>query len=159
MLAVNRLLQKIELVIGTVLTAGILIQVLINIIFRYLLNAPIMWSDEVSAFALIWITFLGIPYLFSRGDHVALLLLQNMMSEKMRRIITVVMQAVVIISMGLLLPGCLRNIPFLSRSPALMLSFRYIYIIMPVSYVLIMYHGLCNIIMLLKPERSEEGES
>ncbi len=159
MLAVNRLLQKIELVIGTVLTAGILIQVLINIIFRYLLNNPIMWSDEVSAFALIWITFLGIPYLFSKGDHVALLLLQNTMSEKARRITNIIMQAVVIVSMGLLIPGCLKNIPFLSRSPALMLSFKYIYIIMPISYVLVMYHGLCNIIMLLRPERPAEGES
>jgi TRAP-type C4-dicarboxylate transport system permease small subunit len=112
-----------------------------------------MWADEVSCFALIGITFLSIPYLFSRGEHVALTLLQNKMSLKMKKIAAIGINVLVMLCFVILYPSCLRCIGFLTPSPALRLNLAYIFILLPISYALMIYHGACNIICVLENTR------
>jgi TRAP-type C4-dicarboxylate transport system permease small subunit len=149
-LGLNRILQKIELGLGTLIVFGMLILVTINVFLRYLAGYPLMWSDEVSCFALIGITFLAIPYLFSRGEHVALTLLLNRMPLKTKKIVMTSINILIMLCFAILYPSCLRCIGFLTPSPALRLNLAYIFILLPISYTLIIYHGVCNIICIFK---------
>jgi len=45
------------LLAGTMI--AIVVAVGLGIVFRYLLNAPLFWTDEFSRYALVWMTFLG----------------------------------------------------------------------------------------------------
>jgi TRAP-type C4-dicarboxylate transport system permease small subunit len=157
MLKLNQLIQKTELALGTIIVFGMLILVTVNVFLRYVLGSPLMWSDEVSCFGLIGITFLAIPYLFSRGEHVSLTLLQNRMGEKPRDFINICINAIIIAVFIILYPSCIRCIRFLTPSPALRLNLVYIYILLPVSYVLIIYHGVCNIISITRREKQPAG--
>jgi TRAP-type C4-dicarboxylate transport system permease small subunit len=155
-LKLNKILQSIELALGTIIVFGMLILVTVNVVLRYFLGYPLMWADEVSCFALIAITFLAIPYLFSRGEHVALTLLQNTMSLKIKNIIEIGINALIILCFVILYPSCLRCIGFLTPSPALRLDLAYIFVLLPISYALLIYHGLCNIIRVCKTPRCAE---
>jgi TRAP-type C4-dicarboxylate transport system permease small subunit len=149
----NGILQKIELTLGTIIVFGMLILVTVNVFLRYIAGYPLMWADEVSCFALIGITFLAIPYLFSRAEHVALTLLQNKMSGRIKNIITISINSLIILCFVILYPSCLRCMGFLTPSPALRLNLVYIFALLPVSYALLIYHGVCNIICVLKKTR------
>jgi TRAP-type C4-dicarboxylate transport system permease small subunit len=150
LIRLNRILQKIELGLGTGIVFGMLILVTLNVFLRYIAGYPLMWADEVSCFALTGITFLAIPYLFSRGEHVALTLLLNRMSAKTKKIITIGINILIMLCFVILYPSCLRCIGFLTPSPALRLNLAYIFILLPVSYTLMIYHGVCNIICIFR---------
>ena len=59
---------------GKLAGAALLSIVLINgaaIGFRYVLEAPLSWSEEVMRYANIWLTFLGAVSAFVREEHMA----------------------------------------------------------------------------------------
>lgn len=51
-----------------VMTATIFAQV----IFRYILAAPLVWSEELALFMMVWITFLGSALLLERREHISI---------------------------------------------------------------------------------------
>lgn len=153
MLRLNRIFQRIELALGTAIVLGMLVLVAANVFLRYVLGHPLMWADEVSCFALIGITFLSIPYLFSRGEHVALTLVRNRMPLKIKNAAMIGINVLIMLCFVVLYPSCLRCIGFLTPSPALRLDLAYIFILLPVSYALMVYHGACNIVCVLKGTR------
>lgn len=57
------------------LTAGLLITmsfiVALEVVCRYLLNASLPWSEELSRYLFIWVCFLGVGIAFLRGAHIS----------------------------------------------------------------------------------------
>jgi len=50
----------------------------IQVLFRYVINQPLAWSEELSRFIFVWVTFSG-AYLGSRkGQHISVALIQDM---------------------------------------------------------------------------------
>lgn len=41
----------------------------IGVVFRYVVNSPITWSDSLALWLLIWLSFLGAPYPLDQGTH------------------------------------------------------------------------------------------
>lgn len=49
---------------------------------RFFLNNPIAWITEITEYTLLYITFLGAPWLLEQHGHVRLDLVLNMLSKK-----------------------------------------------------------------------------
>lgn len=54
-----------------VLFSGIFLVTIAQIFFRFILDDPIVWSEEIARFALIWMTFLGAAVIAWDGCHLA----------------------------------------------------------------------------------------
>ncbi|GAB6153486.1 hypothetical protein JCM17380_22360 [Desulfosporosinus burensis] len=68
----NRLLEKaVGLVIGLILLCVTLL-LCGNVITRYVFGFSLSWGEEVTAFAMIWITFLGSGLCVRKGLHVSM---------------------------------------------------------------------------------------
>ncbi|MBO8163499.1 MAG: TRAP transporter small permease [Brevibacillus sp.] len=52
-------LFAIEKLAAIILISVMLCSLVAGVMFRYVLNSPLAWSDEVAIFALVWITFIG----------------------------------------------------------------------------------------------------
>jgi TRAP-type C4-dicarboxylate transport system permease small subunit len=61
--------SEILLVLGL---AGMAIMVFGNVVLRYLFSSGITFSEEVSRFLFVWITFLGAVLVFAQGGHIAM---------------------------------------------------------------------------------------
>lgn len=70
------------LVIG--LVAAIAAIVCAGVFWRYVLGDALSWYEEVSKFLMVWMTFLGAPLVFRHGGHVAVEILPNLLPERPR---------------------------------------------------------------------------
>jgi TRAP-type C4-dicarboxylate transport system permease small subunit len=50
-----------------------------QVIFRYVLSNPLVWTSEVARISFVWLVFLGIPILSLRGHHIGISLFNNKM--------------------------------------------------------------------------------
>ncbi len=80
-----RALANIPEMVMAALFAALIVVTNLAVAFRYLLNDPLMWSDEVSRLLLIWITFLAAAIGVRRGSHFAVTLAVSALPDSLRR--------------------------------------------------------------------------
>ncbi len=59
--------RQVENVLATCLLAAIIVDVLLQVIFRYVLSNPLSWSSEVATYMFAWLTLIGIA--IAQRDH------------------------------------------------------------------------------------------
>lgn len=74
------------IICGTTLTAC-LILVNVNVIFRYFLNNPINWTDEVVTSLFVWTVFMGSAYAHRKHAHLGVDIVVNLVHGRSRKVI------------------------------------------------------------------------
>ena len=74
------------IICGTTLTVCVVL-VNINVIFRYFLNSPIKWTDEVVTSLFVWTVFMGSAYAHRRHAHLGVDIVVNLIHGRSRRVI------------------------------------------------------------------------
>lgn len=69
---VNEHLLRLGRGIGAVAMALMVVAILIQVFFRYVLNNALPWPDEAARFCMMWMTGLMAPTAFRRGGFVAI---------------------------------------------------------------------------------------
>jgi TRAP-type C4-dicarboxylate transport system permease small subunit len=68
--------------VAIVVLCLIIFSVCLEIFMRYFLNRPLVWVVELTEYALLWVTFLGAPWLLGQEGHVRVDVIVNFMSER-----------------------------------------------------------------------------
>lgn len=69
MLHLERLLQRAEELAALLLVAALAVLIGAQIVFRYLFDDPLSWSEELTTFLLISLTFVAATAVLKRGEH------------------------------------------------------------------------------------------
>ncbi len=69
---VNAQLLKLGRAIGIVAVALMVVAILVQVFFRYILNNALPWPDEAARFCMMWMTGLMAPTAFRQGGFVAI---------------------------------------------------------------------------------------
>lgn len=64
--------NKVLVFIGSIMMAGLMIIVCIDLTLRYFFNSPLLWGTEVTEILLLYITFLGMAWVFKEDGHVVI---------------------------------------------------------------------------------------
>lgn len=62
--------------------AGVFGVVLLQVTFRYVLGAPLVWTEEAARYLYVWVCYLGAAVAYRRGSHVAVALLPGSLPER-----------------------------------------------------------------------------
>lgn len=73
--------------ISTATILGLFAITIYAIVMRYLLDAPSLWTDEVTGWALVSLVMLGAAEAYRRGDHIAVDLLTSRAKGHWRRLV------------------------------------------------------------------------
>lgn len=65
--------------------AVIVVSTSLGVIFRYVLESPLLWAGDAGALALVWLSFVGAAVLLKEGGHVAISGLVNRLPPRGRR--------------------------------------------------------------------------
>lgn len=143
---VRTTLQTIEMVIGVICLGVMVIMMLLNIFFRYVLYKPIYYSDELNNYLFIWMSFLSAAYIMGNDGHVRVTAVISLFSEKVRIWIKLVMDIVMIVVFSSYIWPSVRMLGRLKRSNMLRVPLKYVYMIMPIAFALISIHIIINIV-------------
>ena len=110
-----------------------------QVVFRYVLTAPLPWSEELARYCFVWIVFLGAAIGLERGIHLGVDLFVNLLPRRLRTGLDVLSNALI---GGLAIAIIYASFPviemnFLQRSPAMGVQMSWIYIAIPIAMALI----------------------
>lgn len=139
-------IYNIEKVMVMILGAVMLISLSAGVLFRYLLNSPLTWSDETAIFALVWLTFLGGSMSIKRQDSAAVTIIMDKLTGKTRQLLIGAGLAVLlafVVYIFYLSIGWLSS-PSISiqRSNSMGLPMIIPYLSVPVSFLFLVVHTL-----------------
>jgi TRAP-type C4-dicarboxylate transport system permease small subunit len=65
-----RVLVGLEELVSAALVVALFALVLAQVVSRYLFGKPLVWSEELARFSLIWLTFVGSAFVMSYRRHI-----------------------------------------------------------------------------------------
>lgn len=147
----NRVLEVFLVFLMSILVVDVLWQVF----SRYLLSSPSSFTDELAGFLLIWVGVLGAAYVAGRQEHLAIdILLQKSPPARRKKIQYFIHVVIFLFSLSVMVVGgvILMYTRFVLqvKSAALQLPLGYVYIILPISGLIIMYYEVIHILELKK---------
>lgn len=86
---VNHTLLSIGRAIGIVAVAVMVIVILIQVFFRYVLNNALPWPDEAARFCMLWMTALMAPTAFRTGGFVAIDSIDHLLPKVVSTVLSV----------------------------------------------------------------------
>lgn len=92
-LAVRRLGEWMIVAIFATMVASAMAQV----ISRYVFNAPLVWSEELSRYLFIWLSFLGAWYAWIEREHLGIDMLPDIIPKRLVPGLRVLIEALVLI--------------------------------------------------------------
>lgn len=148
-------LNKVLEAFLVILLSVLVIDVLWQVISRYLLSSPSSFTDELAGYLLIWVGVLGAAYVAGRKEHLAIdILLQRSPPLRQRRLLYIIHTLIFLFALSVMVIGgvILMYTRFVLqvKSAALQLPLGYVYIILPVSGLIIMYYEALHMIELSK---------
>ena len=136
-----------------------IIVTLAQVIFRYVIAAPLPWSEELARYCFVWIVFLGGAVGLSRGIHLGVDLLVNAMPAPVRRGLDALTSVLIAAFAATVIYASfpVLNMNMFQRSPALGIQMTYIYMAIPISMGLIFLICGERVVRYLFSRHQEEG--
>lgn len=88
--------------VAAVLILAMSLWISYDVITRYFLDYSSPWSFDLSEYALVWITFLGAPWVLLQDRHVRIELLVDVLSPRVQRMLGIVVCLIAIITCAVL---------------------------------------------------------
>jgi TRAP-type transport system small permease protein len=109
---------------------------------RYVLNAPLSWPEELSRFALVWMTFVGSALAAKRNSHILVDFFVSFLPERGKIAMSLLVNTVLLAFLALFFWLSLQIVQksWVSVSPALSINMGLVYLSMPLSSALMFAH-------------------
>ncbi len=151
---VDKVLEWVLVLLMSVLVFDVLWQVASRDIFV----SPSSYTDELAGYLLIWVGMLGAAYVSGKREHLAIDLLLQRSSEKRKFKLEMIIGVIVIIfAITVMIIGgswLVSTRFYLSvKSSALGIPLGAIYLVLPISGLLITYYNIDNMYNMVKVNR------
>jgi TRAP-type C4-dicarboxylate transport system permease small subunit len=155
---ISRLLNTVVKHMAGFLTGAMAVLVFLQVLFRYVLDAPLDWSEEMSTFAFAWMALLGASVGLRYDEHPRLDIVFARLPPRVQKItkmfinFSILFMLIILFVYGLKLTLAMK----MQSTAALGYSVSFVYMVLPVSAFIMLIHVVVQTVELLKP-RSVEG--
>lgn len=151
---IDSLLEKFLVIIMGILVLDVLWQVA----SRYILSSPSSFTDELAGFLLIWVSIFGATYVAGKKEHLAIDLLVQKSGPSRRKFLEIFIGlCIIMFSLFVLVIGgswlVYTRFALEVKSAALEIPLGYVYMVLPVSGLLIMFFTADNTLNFLKEHK------
>jgi len=159
---VDRWLSRVLIVLMAVSVFNVLWQVFT----RFILKHPSSYTEELARFLLIWVGMLGAGWASGQKMHLAIDYFTMKFKPNIQRYVGLFIQTVVFLfACFVMVIGGLRLVTITlalnQTSAALQIKLGYVYMVLPISGIIIMFYAMVLFIDYLRngiPTLEEEGE-
>ena len=103
------------------LIAAIVLSILSQVYFRYILDSPLIWVLEASVNCFIWSTFLGVSYGLKLGRHITINTFVHRLPDKARNLMLSLIHVAILLASAALAYHAFQVIGVESRTPTVSL--------------------------------------
>ena len=97
------------------LIAIMFVSFLLQIAFRYLLNRPLGWTDEVTVLCWVWLVLWGAAFILSDKDEIRFDIVYGLVSPRTQRAFTVISSLALVVLFVVSLPASWNYVLFMKR--------------------------------------------
>ena len=121
----RRRVENVAVALLSVMFATFILQ----IFFRYVLNNPVGWSEEVIITTWLWSVLWGAAFVLRESEEIRFDMIYSNIGEGVRRVFTAVSGLVLIVLYGISLPGAYSYVSFMrvERSAYLQVPISWLY--------------------------------
>lgn len=156
---INKYITQTEQMFGSSLIGILFAIIVVGIFSRYVLDRPISFIEEISNFLFIYVSFLAIAYAFARSKHISIDILVRKLSHKLNIYFSLFIHVLLEVLFIILIIPLFRAMSGFELSSVLRIPEKYIYLILPLTFVLIILHNLQIIITLCSEIYSFKGKN
>ncbi len=157
----DKILLKLIKTLISLLLVLMFIIVIIGIFFRYIINFPIFWTEEFARYIMFYMVMLGSAVAFREERHPSLLFVVQKFPVRFLKIWNFIKDIIIIVILIIIFKeGYLMALnETIMKSPALRISFFWIYLALPIGALLMISQIIANYIFgeknLLKFNRNK----
>jgi TRAP-type C4-dicarboxylate transport system permease small subunit len=146
--AVNAIMQRAAFAA----LVAMLVVISMQIVFRVFFQA-LTWSEEVSRFLLVWITFIGASVAYKHGRHIAVTFLVDALPPALGRLVRA---ATILASMTFFAVVAYTGMKYMGLqsaqlSASLRISMGLVYAVIPLSSAVMFLYAVGDLLELLSP--------
>lgn len=148
----KNIIDNILFIFLSIIITTILICVSMQIFSRYFFSSPLVFTEELVRFLLIWLGLLGAGYTFGKKGHISLTLLLDKLPNKIQNIMNIIIEVLILIfAIFILLLGGINLILVTKNQVSSVLSIPiwYVYLSAPISGLIIIFYQIYYITLSL----------
>ncbi len=126
--------------VAVALIATMFICFLLQIAFRYLLNRPLGWTEEVTVLCWLWVVLWCAAFVVPDNEEIRFDLVYDAVPKRVRRTFTVISSTALVLLLAISLPATWHYVIFMKREHSAYLQMRFdflysIYLIFAVACI------------------------
>jgi TRAP-type C4-dicarboxylate transport system permease small subunit len=146
--SVGDIINRITEWVIAMMMGAMTITITLQVFFRYVLNDPLSWTEEIGRYLMVWICFLGSAMALKYGEHISVSFLQERFPPGIRQAVGLGIGLAVLGFFVLTTwQGILMTIQVSEQqAPATWISMAWAYSCIPVGCFFMMFHTLVHLI-------------
>ncbi len=135
----SRYFDDLEKIVANVSLAALVLILAAQVVFRYILNIGLTWSEEISRFCFIWFVYISASLAAQKGTHIRVTVLTPWIPGGQRASLLIADMIWIAFNVAVVIAG-LQLMLQVSRHPVysttLFLPMVYVYAIIPLAHAL-----------------------
>lgn len=111
--------------VSVALLATMFVALIAQVVFRYFVNLPMGWTDEISLVSWLWLVLWGAAFIVREDDEIRFELILGSVPPRVRRAMTFASAAAVIGFFGISFPAVLDYVMFMKVQQTAYLHIRF----------------------------------
>jgi TRAP-type C4-dicarboxylate transport system permease small subunit len=134
---IGKLDETIIILLLIVMTSAMALKVF----FRYVLNNPLVWTEELARYVYIWIAFLGAGYGVRRRCHIEMTSFINLLPAVWKKIDQVLVNVIAIVCYAVIIPV---SLPLLAAQH----NIKAVGLEIPMSFIMVAVPIGCSLLVI-----------
>ncbi|PAF15608.1 MAG: TRAP transporter small permease [Shouchella clausii] len=150
---IKSILDKGLSAVCAALLAFMTILTIYQVVMRYVFHSPSTMSEDILSYSFVWVSLLGTAMVFGQKDHMRLSFFSDKIKGKGQLVLSIFSElliSAVAITVFLVGGKAVMGVGVLQTSPTLGIHMDWIYIILPISGVLIIVYSFIHIIQSIQ---------
>jgi TRAP-type transport system small permease protein len=137
----DRLLLAVNRWLVIALLAAMATMVFANVLLRFLTDHSILWVEEASRYAMVWLTFIGAGPVLRYGGHIGIDTLQQALPRAAAALRAAVFALLALFSGVMVVVGIrYAMLTWAQTTPVMEIPVGAVYLAMPVGFALLLVH-------------------
>ncbi len=141
----SRIVAKVSIIFCYILLIAVTFIIGLAVFYRYVLNDPIQWAEEIARYLLIWLSLVAASVAIKERKHIHLTTVVRRLPERISLIIEIVLYLIIVVLITIItkyswLMVVTRSVR--QFSPSIAISMLWVHSALPVGFCLMILQSL-----------------